>query len=75
MERWEAILTRYGAVTVIALFLVWWLTTGVSGSLSTIQQTLHDHVTETAFYLHAICLNGAHTDGERANCIYPADGR
>lgn len=71
MDRWERVLSRYGLATVIALFLVWWLTSGVTTSLASVQQSLHDHVTETTFYLHAICVNAAQDEGQRANCVPP----
>lgn len=70
-ERWERVLNRYGLATVLALFLVWWLTSGVSGSISAIQQSLHDHVAETTFFLRAICVNAAKDEGQRANCVPP----
>lgn len=66
--RWERVLSKYGAATLIALFLVWWVTSGVSGGIAAIQQSLRDHVSETTFYLHAICVNAAKDEGQRANC-------
>lgn len=68
---WERILTKYGAATAIALFMVYWLTSGVSGDVRTLREDVKSHISETNFYLRAICVNVATTEGQRANCIIP----
>jgi hypothetical protein len=68
---WERYISKYGAATAIALFLVWYLASDVSGSLRALKLALDNHVSETNFYLRAICNNTATTEGQRANCIAP----
>ena len=59
---------KYGVAGAIALFLVWWLASNVSGQVTKIQETLGAHVTETNFYLRQICLNTARDETQRAGC-------
>lgn len=68
-EHWERILTKYGAATLIALGLVWWLASNVSGQVAEVRKTLDAHVTETNFYLKNICINTAQIESQRAACI------
>ena len=68
---YEKVLTKYGLATFLAVFLVWWVTTGVSGSITQIQTALNEHISETAYYLRAICVNTAQDDSQRAACIAP----
>lgn len=67
-ERWERILTKYGAATAIALFLVWWLASDVSGQISAVRATLAGHVVETNFYLRQICLNTSKDPQQAMGC-------
>lgn len=59
---WIDAALKLGVPSVIAGFLVWWLTTVVAASLTTIQTDLSDHVTATNIYLRAICLHTAGGD-------------
>lgn len=68
-EQWERIANKYGIPAVIALFLVWWLTSGVSADISAIKAALGLHTSETNFYLRQVCLNTAQTENQRAACI------
>lgn len=68
MRDWDKLLKAYGAATVIALFLVYWLTGDVMGTLKTLAATTNEHATETAIYLRQICLNTATTENQRAGC-------
>lgn len=68
---YEKILTKYGLATFIAVFLIWKLTTSVSGDIEKIQATLNEHVSETAHYLRGICLHTANNETERAECNVP----
>lgn len=70
-ERFDRYLAKYGAATVIALFLVWWMASDVSGSLHSLRTMLESHVSETNFYLRAICLNTSQNEAQRASCIPP----
>lgn len=65
---WEKALRTYGSATVIALFLVYWLTGDIFGTLKVLTAELDEHVTETAIYLRQICLNTATTENQRAGC-------
>lgn len=67
-KDWDKALTKYGVATVIAMFLVWWITGDVSGTLKGMRATLDEHVTETAIYLRQICLNTATSENQRAGC-------
>lgn len=71
---WERLLGKYGPTAAIAVFLVWWISNDVSGTLRAIEFTLNTHVSESVFYLRAICLNAAKDERERANCV-PPEGR
>jgi len=68
---YEKVLTKYGLATFLAVFLVWWVTTGVSGNITAIKTALDEHISETAYYLRAICVNTAQDDNQRASCIVP----
>lgn len=59
---------KLGVPTVIAAFLIWWLTSVVAASLTTIQADLRGHVMATNIYLRAVCLHTAKDDRERADC-------
>lgn len=59
---------KLGVPTVIAGFLIWWVTSVVAASLATIQTKLGEHVTATNIYLRAVCLHTAHSESERAEC-------
>lgn len=68
---WIAAIYKLGVTSAIAAFLIWWLTSQVSANLASIQQRLDQHVTSTDIYLHAICVNTAKTEVERASCPTP----
>lgn len=72
-KDWDKTLTKYGVATVIALFLVWWITGDVSGALKSIKGTLEEHVSENNFYLRQVCLNTATTESQRVGCIPPRE--
>jgi hypothetical protein len=64
---WKEILKTHGPITVIALFLIYWLTTGISEELAA-------HIDATSrleYYLRQVCLNTANSEAERAGCIPP----
>jgi hypothetical protein len=66
---WIEAALKLGVPSVLAGFLVWWVTTVVAASLSTIQADLSDHVTATNIYLRAICLHTAgHDQASRDEC-------
>lgn len=60
---------KFGIPGAVALFLVWWMASDVSGALKTLTITLNSHASETAFYMRQVCLNTAQTEGQRAGCI------
>lgn len=68
---YERVLMKYGLSTAIAVFLIWKMTTGISGHIDQIQTALNEHITETAYYLRAICVNTAQDDIQRAACMMP----
>jgi len=65
---WAALMAKYGPMTAIAVFLIWWLTSVVAASLGTIQTSLTEHVRATNVYLRAVCLHTARTTAERDDC-------
>lgn len=71
---WERLANKYGIPAVISLFLIWWLTKGVSGDIGDIKASLGRHMYETNFYLRQVCLNTASSESQRAACI-SLDGR
>jgi hypothetical protein len=82
MPWWVRAVTMIGAPAAIALYLTWFLTSGVSQNLATMrvqtEQHIHDmerHTMETTLgllelrrYLLLICQNTAKTDIDRAGC-------
>ncbi len=80
---WLRAIYRLGASTVIALFLVWFISSRVEARLeamqaqhTALQQQLTDHVAEMTqqqqairWYLRAICLNVAKNDVQARTCI------
>ena len=69
-ERVIAVANKYGVPAALALFLTYWMANDVAGTLRKLDRELADHVSETNFYLRAICINAAESEGERANCLY-----
>ena len=65
---WVDAVVKLGVPAAIALFLVWWLTSSVAASLSTIKDRLDRHVSSSDFYQHQICRNTARTEAERQAC-------
>lgn len=59
---WIAAVYRLGVPSAIAAFLLWYLVSNVSANIAAIRQDVRDHVTESAVYLSAICLNTAKDD-------------
>lgn len=64
---WYRAVERFGVLAAFAAFLLWYVTLG-PGNDRTLADTLNRHVTETQFYLRAICLNTAQSDNQRAAC-------
>ncbi len=71
----ERLIAKYGEVTVIALALVWWLASDVSGTVRGVREDLREHILTTNYYLKQICLNGATSDVQRYACIPPEERR
>lgn len=65
------IISKYGLATFLAVYLVWQLSTGVSGKIEKIQVSLNEHISETAYYLRQICINSAQDETQRAACLAP----
>ena len=67
-DRMIGMVNKYGVIGAIAIFLVWWLASDVSGKLDHVSRELAAHGAETTFYLRALCINSADTTQEFANC-------
>jgi hypothetical protein len=65
----ERILTKWGLATLLALGLVWWIASDVSGTMRDIRTKLDLHTNDTTFYLRQVCLNTAKDESQRAGCI------
>lgn len=70
----ERVLAKYGLATVLALALVYWLTTEVTGRMTRMEERIDGHISDTTYYLRAICLNVAKDEVARAGCIPPGKG-
>lgn len=69
---YEKVLLKYGFTTFAAAFLIWWLTSSISGTVQDIQKTLHDHIIESAIYQYQTCLNTAQLAGNStSSCGMP----
>jgi hypothetical protein len=65
--NWREVLKTHGPTTLIALFLIYWLTMGISSELAA-------HIDATSrleHYARQTCINVADTEAERAGCIPP----
>lgn len=71
LPTWAKVVYWYGIPAAIAGFLVWFVTQGLSNDVRTTREMLQIHANENGFYLRAICLNVAQTDGQRAQCFPP----
>ncbi len=76
MPLYVRIAARYGVSAVIAGFLVWFVTQGISGDVKgtreevrAVRDELRQHSSEQRFFLRAICLNSAKDDAGRAMCV------
>lgn len=68
---YERVLSKYGLATALAVFFVYWITSDVSGTTRAIKTALDNHISETAYYLRAICINTSTDDAQRASCMLP----
>jgi hypothetical protein len=68
-DKWGRLANKYGVPAAIALFLVWWLASGVSADIRDLKTALGIHTSETNFYLRQVCLNTSQTENQRAACI------
>lgn len=68
---WLDGIVKLGVPSAIAVFLIWWLTSVVSASLSTIQNRLNEHIATTNIYLFEVCKHTGKTEEERAECPQP----
>jgi hypothetical protein len=73
-------LVDHAPMTVVALFLVWWITGGLSRQLEQNTAALTMHTREAAidarvtlYFLKQICLHGAATDRELRACDAPPE--
>lgn len=79
-DIWTRVLSREGAVALIACVLVVWLTRSVDGAFQDLNTEMdamrgeHSRLLqaqrEQAYYLKAICFAVADDETERALCIY-----
>lgn len=69
------LLDRFGPWVVIAGFLIYWVTNGLSAKVDAINSSVTSHVSESNFYMRQICLNTAKDDAQRASCIPPPPPR
>lgn len=78
MPLWAKVLYRYGVPSAIALFLVWFVSARIlktmedmksdmNGSLKSIGSEVHDHVFQTGYYMHAMCVMTAKQSGQPAS--------
>lgn len=74
-QTWTDILKRYGLASLIAVYLLWWATDGLAMKVDRLVLMMHTHVTESNFYLRALCLNSAQNETQRASCIPPSERR
>jgi hypothetical protein len=71
---WKAILSKHGALGLIAVFLVLWLAnsyTTFAAKIEAVTDAVFHHAIESQHYLRGICLNVAETPQEIANCQPP----
>ncbi len=73
-DRLAYLANKYGPLAAIAIFLVWWIATDISGNLRHIGERLDSHTAETAFYMRQMCLNTSQNETQRAGCILAHDG-
>lgn len=66
--NWIEAAYKLGIPGVIAIFLIWWVTTVVFAKVGSIEQTLNEHVATTNFYLRQVCLNTAKDETHERAC-------
>jgi hypothetical protein len=65
------VLKDHGLATVIAIFLIYWLTNDVRADLKTIGLNLRDHMQETTYFARQICINTAKNADQTMACEVP----
>lgn len=63
---WVRAAERFGVITVIAAFLIWFLAGNIAGEIKGLREDVRSHMREQSvliFYLQQICRNGASTSG------------
>ncbi len=77
-DRLADLAQKYGPLAMIAMFLVWYLASDISGklerqtiALSEVARAMAAHQAETNFYMRALCFNAADTPQKIANCQDP----
>lgn len=70
-DRAERVLSRYGLGTLLAISLTIWLVMEISRGVQNINAMLSGHISDSNFYLRALCVNSADTSQKLANCQAP----
>lgn len=78
MPVWARILYKYGVPSAIALFLVWFIAGQLNKNVQAINEKMdhigsevHDHVFQTNFYQHSICVMTAKQSGQPISLCDP----
>ncbi len=75
---WSQFISRFGVPTGFAAALLYVLIQVFTGDIKAIKEDVgkvRDEHLEMRFFLRAICINGADTEPEQANCIPPGERR
>ena len=66
---WVKAVIQLGTPSVIALFLVWWLTGSLSTALASHEADQHNRMEDMTRVMIQICVNTAKTVEERRGCF------
>ena len=65
------VLKDHGLGVVVSIYLIYWATSSMSGTLLAISTNLKDHMQETAYFAHQICINTAKDEVQARACEIP----
>lgn len=75
-RTWADVLRKEGVIALIAVFLVYFVTSNVTASLGEVNRKLSDHMSDyrvdqqqIRYLLRTICSHESKSDGERAECF------
>ena len=66
---WVRVTLKAGLPVAVSIYLIWLMSATITTGLDAIGTELHDHTSESRYFMRQICINTSKTDSERAACF------